>query len=191
MGIARKAKGGFTGLQVITASGNFTVPAGVFKLKVTVVGGGGNGASASGAFNGGGTAGGGAGGVAIKYIDVLPLQVIAVTVGGVASASSFGAYCSATGGASAAQDAIVGGAGGIGSGGDININGANGKPASGAVSGNGADSPFGAGAQGRATVGAGLAAVGYGAGGGGAVDVSNISAYAAGAGVQGVVIVEY
>ena len=77
--------GGISNMQVFTSSGTFTVPAGITKVKVTVVGGGG-GAS----FGVGGTSG---------------------------NTSSFGAYCSATGGAPGS------GAGGTGSGGTINFSG--------------------------------------------------------------------
>ena len=67
--------------QLFTASGTFTVPTGVTAVKVTLVGGGGGGASY---YGGGQTAGG---------------------------TTSFGAYCSATGGAAGGA-----GAGGVGTG---------------------------------------------------------------------------
>ena len=54
------AAGGFSNLQVFGTSGTFTVPAGITKVKVTVVGGGGNGGGSSNAAFGGGGGGGGA-----------------------------------------------------------------------------------------------------------------------------------
>jgi hypothetical protein len=116
--------------QVFTSSGTFTVPEGVTAVKATVVGGGGNGGNASGLGSAAG--GGGGGGVAIKYITGLtPSSTISVTVGGVSGTSSFGTFCSATGGETAANATTnyatpVGGNGGSGSGGDINIVGGRG-----------------------------------------------------------------
>jgi hypothetical protein len=113
--------------QIFTSSGTFTIPTGVTAVKVTVVGGGGNGgsASSSGAPYVGAGGGGGGGGVAIKYITGLtPGGTVSVTVGAVAGTSSFGAYCSATGGASGGAGGVSGGSGGsggAGSSGDFNI----------------------------------------------------------------------
>jgi hypothetical protein len=138
------------GGQVFTSSGTFTVPAGVTRVKVTVAGGGGNGGNSRANFQpsprGGGVltaagGGGGGAGVAIKYVTGLtPGGTVSVTVGGAAGTSSFGAFVSATGGASAANangtsgnpaaSFTAGGAGGTGSGGDINITGGTGRNAS-------------------------------------------------------------
>lgn len=93
------------GQQVFTANGNFTVPAGVTKLFVSLVGGGGGGAGAlSGApyFGGGGGSGG------VKYrnpISVTPGQVIAVTIG----AGGAGGIGSALGGTYANSNGTAGG----------------------------------------------------------------------------------
>lgn len=116
------SSGGYAGptVQVFTANGTWTKPVGVRRIKVTVTGGGGGGGP--GYSNCGndwmGGAGGGAGGTAIKYMDVSAIPSVAVTVGtggtGAAAAgcasysgvggnggsSSFGAYASASGGAS-------------------------------------------------------------------------------------------
>lgn len=99
--IAAKTTGGAIGRggQVFTASGTFTVPAGVTAIKVR------------------GCAGGGGGGVG----------------GGVGGATSFGAYCSATGGSVTAP--------GTGAGGDINLAGGFGgdtAPVAGSVASGGA-----------------------------------------------------
>ncbi len=93
--------------QVFSANGTFTPPAGVYRVRVTVVGGGGGGAGGDTARAG---SGGGAGGAAIGWVDVTPGTGVAVTVGaggatasGAAAASaggtsSFGSLASATGG---------------------------------------------------------------------------------------------
>jgi hypothetical protein len=113
---------GISRVQVFTATGasNFTVPAGVTRVKVTVTGGGaGSLAFGSTPF----TQPGAAGATAIKWIDGLtPGQLIPFVVGAGGapglngSASNFGAFCSAGGGVSNAN-------GGIATGGDINISG--------------------------------------------------------------------
>ena len=108
--------------QVFTSTGTFTVPSGITAVKVTVVGGGGNGATMNSGFGAGG--GGGGGGVAIRYITGLTSgDTVAVTVGGIAGTSSFGAYASATGGVSGVTNSAAGRAGGTGSNGTYNIAG--------------------------------------------------------------------
>ena len=202
--------------QVFTSSGTFTVPAGITAVKVTVIGGGGNGGTVTGTGGGGG---GGGGGVAIKYVTGLtPAGTVTVTVGGIAGTSSFGTECSATGGATAAtvtgtSATGAGGAGGAGSSGDINISGSagtsgdstnsfggNGGGSSGLIAGKAISNDFlgrpgtgfigGCGGLGRANEGVGNAAVGFGNGGGGGYTNSGTDR-AGGAGVGGVVIVEY
>lgn len=116
--------------EVFTSTGTFTVPTGVTAAKVTVIGGGGNGGAATG--TGSASGGGGGGGVAVEYVTGLtPGGTVTVTVGGVAGTSSFGAFCSATGGATAAAvtttAAGAGGAGGAGTGGSLNISGSAGS----------------------------------------------------------------
>ena len=64
--------------QVFTSSGTFNVPAGVSRVKVTVIGAGGNGGNYSGCAGGGG---GGAGGCVIDYVAVTPGGTATVTVG--------------------------------------------------------------------------------------------------------------
>ena len=88
--------GGFSNYVVFTASGSFTVPAGITKALVTVVGGGGGGGTTSGAGGTGGTS-----------------SFVGPTT------------TSATGGAPGTPGGGVG-AGGVGSGGDINGRGGNG-----------------------------------------------------------------
>jgi hypothetical protein len=139
---ASSSGGGFSNIQVFTSSGTFTVPAGITKVKVTVVGGGGGG----GAGQADPTGGGGGGGTAIEIISGLtPGGTVTVTVGaagasggifntglpgGTGGTSSFGAFCSATGGSGSAggnSGGYLGGAGGLGSGGDLNIRGGTGS----------------------------------------------------------------
>lgn len=189
-------------IQAFTSNGTFTVPAGITKVKVTVVGGGAGGRSATNSTPQGG---GGSGGAAIKIITGLtPGGTVTVTVGtgGAANTdgvtSSFGAYCSATGGLSPAFGGPGnGGNGGTATGGDINFTGGaggGGSGVSGTVSGNagnGGSSIFGGAGLGMfarndpSTAGAG--APGTGAGGGGGAGGPGTG----GAGGSGIVIVEY
>lgn len=184
---------GFSNIEVFTSSGTFTVPAGVTKIKVTVIGGGG----------GGNTnwyyAGGGGGGAAIKIISGLtPGSTVSVTVGAGGAqntdggTSSFGAYCSATGGKKGTTSTNQSGAeGGIGTGGDLNIRGggtgggynginqATPSPGGSSILGGGG---FSSGSSAGVNGGNGGA---YGGGGGGTGTAN------AGSGAAGVVIVEY
>lgn len=125
--ILNKPTVGLGGMQAFTSSGTFTVPAGVTRLLVTVVGGGGTGGCLPGC--GGGT--GGNGGLAEGVVSVTPGQSIGVTVGGTSGTSQFssligyggspgspagrgrdcprcGTYC--TGGAAGAGGGAAGGA---------------------------------------------------------------------------------
>jgi hypothetical protein len=196
---------GFSQMQAFTASGSFTVPVNVTRIKVTVIGGGGAGGS-NGSCPGGG---GGAGGSAIAILTSLtPGAIVPITVGagGTASASStgssggtssFGTYASATGGTGgvggSSYGPMAGGQGGAGVGGTINNNGSYGTDCVlyGARGGDG-----GGPGNGRGTTGAltGIAAQGYGGGGGGGGSNSTTGAgigALGGAGAAGIVIVEY
>ena len=119
-------------IQTFTSSGTWTRPAGISKVLVQIVGGGGA-ASSYGES-------GAAGGFSEKLIDVTGTSSVTVTVGQGSSAytsysgraggggtSSFGSFMSATGGGggnSAHQH--CGGLPGLGSGGDLNIYGGGG-----------------------------------------------------------------
>ena len=108
----------------------WTKPGGCTNVIVKVVGGGGGAAAYCES--------GGAGGFTEKRIDVTAVSTVSVTVGaGAAQAayaggtnggtSSFGTYCSATGGYGSNQNfSHSGGHGGIGSSGDINLYGGSG-----------------------------------------------------------------
>jgi hypothetical protein len=135
--IASTAAGGFSNMDVFTAPGTWTNPGSVTKVKVTVVGGGGGG--------GGHPVGGAAGGTAIEVIPFPSGTDVPVTIGtggpaaagdtfnpgGAGGTSSFGPYCSASGGTGGwggpgtLPNANVNtyNQGGIGSGGTLNLAG--------------------------------------------------------------------
>ena len=207
------AGGGLTSTQVFTASGTYTKPAGINKIRVFVTGAGASGGMGTANYNAGG--GGGAGATAIELIDVSSLSsTVAVTVGtGGASvsststsgnsggASSFGSYCTGGGGiqgANADQSGLSDC--GTATGGDINIRGGDGGCAAGGNSNDermvasGGSSYWGGGGKGAkpntSQTGAtnGQAGKAYGSGGGGGYyDGSN---YASGAGKDGLVYIE-
>lgn len=135
----------FRGTQAFKTAGvsTWTVPVGVKKAWVTVIGGGGGG-GCSVAANNIGSGGGGGGGLAQRLVDLSGVASVSVTVGaggvgasvagnagGAGGTSSFGAYLSATGGAGGGGNSTVGnapGAGGRGSGGDHNTSLGAGSP---------------------------------------------------------------
>ncbi len=139
--------GEYRTVQAFTGSGTWTKPAGLKRIKVTLVGGGGGGGGtpAPGASQGAAAAGGGGGGYSIKTIAGSSLGATeTVTIGaagaggaaganngGTGGTSSFGAHCSATGGGGGGSGSVSGNSGpdganssvmvgGVGSGGDIN-----------------------------------------------------------------------
>ena len=120
-------------------SGTWTKPAGCNNVLVYVTGGGGGARINDNNYRG---AGGGGGATSIKYIDVSSVASVTATYGaggsyvrngGRASSggtSSFGSYCTATGGQGGETDPPhQGGPGGNASGGDINIPGGGGEMA--------------------------------------------------------------
>jgi hypothetical protein len=138
-GSALTGSGGLKSQQVFTASGTWTKPAGITKIKVIVTGGGGGGC----AVNSDDTAGGGgAGATAIKIIDVSAVTSVSVTVGAgqagkvnnggnsvnYGNPSSFGSYCTAGAGSNGSGGWwSLGGTGGTATGGDINLPGGDGN----------------------------------------------------------------
>ena len=133
--------GGLRSIQTFTSNGTWTKPSGVNLIKVYVTGGGGGGGAGGGTADFG--AGGGAGGTAIEIIDVTSVSSVSVTVGAGGSngggqtttngsaggSSSFGSYCSATGGGGGINGnagPVYGGAGGTATGGNINLTGGRG-----------------------------------------------------------------
>lgn len=122
-------------IQIITSTTTFTVPAYVYKLKITLIGaggGGGMGSSSTGTLGGFGGSGAGL----IKIISVTPSQVYTVNIGnGGSGATSVGTggtggtssivlsgstLMSCTGGLGGQSDSTPG-AGGSASGGDLNF----------------------------------------------------------------------
>ena len=197
---------GFSNMQVFTANGTFTVPAGVTKVKVTVVGGGGGGGGSTSSYGGYG-GGGGGGGSAIKIISGLtPAGTVSVTVGaggaassggagGAGGTSSFGAYCSSTGGGGGVANYGDTGLGGSGSSGDLNIVGGSGGGGGGGTVSFGGSSFFGGSIRPAVPSNsgdvAGVAGCQYGGGGSGSRSPNNGSTVNGGAGASGVVVVEY
>jgi hypothetical protein len=124
--------GGVVSITTYTSGTNtYTVPAGATKVYVQLVGGG------------GGSAGycesGGAGGYAEGVYSIAAGTAVTATVGGGGGGvgyytgagnggtTSFGSYCSATGGYGANQNAThTGGHSGVGSGGQVNLTGGGG-----------------------------------------------------------------
>jgi hypothetical protein len=117
---------GLYGMQVFTSGGTWNRPAGVRFIRVQVVGGGGGGS--------GHGESGGAGGYSERILNVDGISSVSVGVsgdssgnfysgaGGGGGSSSFGPYCSASGGYGANQNnQHSGGLAGVGSGGDLNI----------------------------------------------------------------------
>jgi hypothetical protein len=208
--IAASGGGGFSNMDVFTAPGTWTNPGNITKVKVTVVGGGGGGGSANQANSAG--AGGGGGGAAIEVIPFPSGTNVPVTIGGagaIASSggtSSFGPYCSATGGLGGtttpapANTSVIGGGGGSGSGGTLNVVGSDGGSGMqpgyfGGAGGTGGPSILGGGGRGGSTTGNGDGVTGaagnnYGGGGGGGRKADGPNMAGAG-GAGGVVIVEY
>lgn len=185
------------GISRFTASGTFTVPAGVTTLYVSGCGGGGGGGGGAGyntsnsSYYAGGGGGGGAGSQAIRTpISVTPGLVVNVTIGAAGAAGVSGAT-GATGGnggdggstAFGTALTLAGGGGGKGgTGGSSSASGgaggavggsfgADGQSTFGGSGGSGGGGSYGSGGgAGRGGLGAGVAAIagaGYGAGGGG------------------------
>ena len=186
------------GRQVFASSGTFTVPSGITSVNVTVVGAGG------GVNRYAGTSCSAAGGAAVLTVTGLtPGGTVSVTIGTVGGnaggnvnnrastggTSSFGAFCSATGGQGANSARLVGSTGGAGSGGNLNINGQNAYN----LTGGAGAAPLGLGmpglAQDEGCAGfVNVAGVGYGFGG---VSIGFAGTNIVSTGGNGVVIVEW
>lgn len=174
--------------QLVTATGNFTVPANVYKLRAYAIGPGANGTA--GVMNGASGNGGSGGGAAWGEIAVTPGQVIAITID--ATKAQFGAlpYLNATAGVgrtapgTGTKDVSVTN-GGTATGG----NGGTGWNAAGSGGGGGgaSGSPLGAGGNGGSAIGSGSnsACGGGGWGGDGTVNYGAGTGGSAGSGVGG------
>jgi hypothetical protein len=200
---------GFSNLVLLTSSsGNWAVPAGITRAKVTVIGGGGAGGAVNGNFQG--APGGSAGGRTIGVVTGLtPGNNIAYTsgaggtgsnnaAGGNGGSSTFvapGGTLTANGGTGGpvgtTNAAQIGTSGGTASGGTLNITGdSGGASPGGAPSGAGASTPYGAGGGPvNTTTVNGNAGTGFGSGGGGAANAN--TTHAGGNGAPGCIIIEY
>lgn len=198
---------GFGNVVVFTnATNTWTVPAGVTKVRVLCIAGGGGGSGAQDGDTYAGT-GGGAGGTAYGIYTVTSGQEISIDVGAggaggssdaagsPGSASSFGLYCSASGGSGGHygpyNDQSIS-PGGAGSGGSINFQGQSGNVPTIlynglVIGGNGGGATWGG--SGGCGVG-GLPESGHYPGGGGAA-AGLTTGIGGAAGAQGVVIVWY
>lgn len=197
--------------QIFTSSGTFTIPTGITKVKVTVIGGGGGGGGCASSTCDASAGGGGAGaGSAIKYLTGLTSgNTIAVTIGSGGSGGVGNGGAGSAGGTSSISSGsqsittVSGSGGGGGPGGtagsygdgsqitpgsatngDLNMVGSQGYQRGGfSLLGNGGNYP--------STVGNGNAGV-YGGGGSGANRAILATGSAnGGAGGTGVVIFEY
>lgn len=134
--------GNWNGRSTSGGSGTWTKPPGCSHVLVYVTGGGGGARINDNSYRG---AGGGGGATAIKYIDVSGVSSVPYTYGeggayvrnggrgATGGTSTFGSYCSASGGQGGQTDVPhQGGPGGSASGGDINIPGGGGEMAHGA-----------------------------------------------------------
>lgn len=213
LNVASAAASGVLTIEVLTGSGNWTVPAGVTKVKVTVVAGGGSGSQkfvGLGGADAGGTGGGGGGTAIAVCTGLTPGNAVAYVVGAASASSSFsapGGTVSATAGAAGLGTAFItgtsdvygGGAGGVGSGGSLNLYGTHGGTSDAAsISSNGGNSVYGAGGKGKfqtnqfetSASGIGLTGKVPGGGGGGSGGGGALNP-AGGAGAAGTIILEY
>jgi hypothetical protein len=197
---------GFANIEAFGADGNFIVPSGVSRVRVTVIGGGGAGGTHATLPGGGG----GSGGQAVTVIGglaagaVIPVSVGAAGAapgtpgnGGSGGTSSFGGYVSATGGTGGiggtALVTSAGGSGGSGVGGLVNYAGSWGTDG---ITATGRGGDGGGPGNGRGTSGLiqGVTAPGWGGGGGGggaSVAGGGGTGAPGGNGGSGLVIVEF
>ena len=187
----------------ITTTGmpqTFTIPSGVTRLKVTIVGGGGGGGNGDFSAQSGG--GGGGGGTSVVWLSGLtPGLTIIATVGLGGSTAAAGGTSSISSGTQSITSAtatggsgggnLVAGSGGSGTGATIIIGGGAGNSGllngSSGPGGSGGSSTFGGGGLGSSGgSNVGSAGRNYGGGGGGG-GVGNVG----GAGGQGIVLFEY
>jgi hypothetical protein len=142
--VGRAVNGAFRSVQRFTASGTWTKPAGLKRIKVRLVGGGGGsgGVGTTAGAQASVSAGGSSGGYSEKVIEAASLgatETVTIGAGGIAGVAgatkagdggttSFGAHCQATGGTGSTGIGARGDsyaqfapAPGVGSGGDINL----------------------------------------------------------------------
>jgi hypothetical protein len=199
------AGGGFTNMVVFTSSGTWTIPAGITKAQVTVVGAGGGG-GAGFAANGNNGFGGSAGGAAIIVRNLVGATAdIVIGSGGGGGDANFSGSAGGAGGSSTFTNNGVtttangGGAtpstsnaanGGIGVNGTLNITGGGGTVAGAAGGALGGASFLGFGGTGK-TDSAGKNNAGFGGGGGGGLGSTLTNNRGGGAGGNGIVVIEF
>lgn len=196
---------GFSQMVSYVASGSFTVPVGVSRLRLRVFGAGGGGGGAANSGQSGGAGGGGyAEGIfTVTSGSILPVAVGAggnggqgtPSAGGTGGASSVAALISATGGPGGSAGNATGGTqsgvGGLGAGGTINLTGQNGSGgAPSTLGGAGGASAMGSGGQSGSQNGVGSSGLLPGGGGGGTAAGTG-AGFPGGVGGGGLVIIEY
>ena len=208
---------GFSNLQILESGTSWTVPTGVRRWKVTVVGGGGQGGGSAATAGHVGN-GGGSGAIVVGFYNFVAGQTAMTynigaagsgagtnaqgTAGGASNTTYNAVVYNAGGGGGGNTSATIGGGGlaGTGTGGTWNFTGDKGHSGGVAagtnpVSGVGGDTRFGLGMGGghvgTAAGATGEVAEGYGAGGAGGKSGSTATARAGGAGVAGLIIVEW
>lgn len=189
---------GFSSVELKTSGTTWTIPANVYKIKVTLIGGGGGGGGSGGTTtNATGSAGGGggSGAVCIGFYNVTPGQTLTYAIGAAGAASTAsknsnggnggtttttygGVTYTATGGngGNGSSNNPSGGTGGTASGGTLNLSGQKGGAGVGSDSTNaqlivckGGDTLLGLGISGLPDRGSTeIDGTGYGAGGTGA-----------------------
>jgi hypothetical protein len=203
------AAAGYVGpnAQVFSSNGTFTIPSGITKVKVTVVGGGGGGGSATNDENRAG-GGGGGGATAIKWLTSLTSGgTLAVTIGGGGAASSSGGtstvasgtqsittLTSTGGNGGSTNDPAAIAVGGTATNGDINIRGGNsfwGQFGQGGGGGGSFFSTQNCGPQSSNPTFNGYAGYGPGGGGSGAGSYPGTSNKTGGTGAAGIVVFEW
>jgi len=107
-------------MQVFTASGTFTPPAGVSRVRVRCWGAGGGGGMAIGAWQAGGAGGGG--GYGEGFFDVTPGTGVAVTIGAGGTGGVTGSTFGQTGGVTS-FGSLASVTGAIGGGANVNLGG--------------------------------------------------------------------
>ena len=203
--------GPYSGLTFITANGagTWTVPTGVTKIKVTILGGGGGGYSVTGASQAGG--GGGGGGYCEAYMTVTGGAGITYSVGAGGGANTagggttFNASTLSVGGGAAGGTLASAGAGGtitacpsgmgvagfVGQSSNFNSMGYGGLPGGNSYKGYGIGGSFMVEDKGTGSQSNGLNAQGYGAGGGGSASQTGGGAATGGSGTGGMILIEY
>ena len=201
------AGGGLQSIQVFSSSGTYTKPAGITKIKVYITGGGGSGGGCPTSNINQKGGGGGGGGTAIELLDATSITSETVTIGAGGGASvgdgisggtsSFGSFCSASGGGIGRQagnvSAPAGAPGGDGIGGTYNLRGSAGGEANDIGSaeqqgGSGGSTFFGGGGTG--VIGNSAQAGSNGGGGGGTSSNQPPTTRGSGAGGDGICVVE-